>query len=87
MPTVHREDGIAFRIYPKDHEPPHVHAVKAGGFAKIEIGDMDSRPRVLKLGRELKDADLLKAVRIIERRWHLFMAAWRKVHGEKGPDG
>lgn len=26
MPTVHREQGFQFRIYPDDHAPSHVHA-------------------------------------------------------------
>ena len=44
MPTVHREEGIAFRVYLRDHPPPHVHAIKARGFAKIEIGDAHNVP-------------------------------------------
>jgi hypothetical protein len=28
MPTIERADGFAFRIYPIDHDPAHVHAVK-----------------------------------------------------------
>jgi hypothetical protein len=30
MATVLRRDGFDFRIYTKDHEPGHVHIVKAG---------------------------------------------------------
>lgn len=30
MATIHQQDGFAFRIYPRDHEPPHVHAIVRG---------------------------------------------------------
>lgn len=78
MPTVHREEGIAFRIYPNDHGPPHVHAIKAGTFAKIEIGEEGASPRVLGVGRKLKDADLLTAVRIVERKVELVLGGMEK---------
>lgn len=38
MPTVHRESGFQFRVFPNDHGPAHVHAIKAGGSAKISVG-------------------------------------------------
>ncbi|MBI4520710.1 MAG: DUF4160 domain-containing protein [Gemmatimonadetes bacterium] len=31
MPTVHRERGFRFQMYPNDHPPPHVHVMKAPG--------------------------------------------------------
>lgn len=86
MTTVLREEGIAFRIYLNDHAPPHVHAIKEDGFAKIEIGNADVPPRVLKIGKHMRNQDLLKAVRVVERGWRVFLAAWRSVHGEEAAD-
>jgi hypothetical protein len=37
MPTVLRVEGFPFRIYPADHQPPHIHAYKAGGVARIAL--------------------------------------------------
>lgn len=82
MPTVHRERGFAFRIYPKDHEPPHVHAIKAGGFVKVQIGSESIAPRIMKVGKEMTEHDVVKAVRIVEREWRMLLEAWRRVHGQ-----
>jgi hypothetical protein len=87
LPTVLRQAGIAFRIYVNDHAPPHVHAVAPSGFAKIEIGSAGAPPSVLKVGKGMKDQDLLKAVRVVEREWSLLLAAWRRVHGDQETDG
>ncbi len=37
MPTVILIGSIKKKIYPKDHRPPHVHAVGTDGEAKFEI--------------------------------------------------
>ncbi len=37
MPTVIYIGSVKIRIYPKDHQPPHVHAVGPGCEAKFEI--------------------------------------------------
>ena len=85
-PTVHREDGFQFRIYPNDHSPPHVHAVKAGGFAKVAIGSVGEPPCLLE-ARRLKDREIVRAVRIVERRWQKLMFAWTDIHGETNAQG
>ena len=85
-PTVHREDGFQFRIFPNDHSPPHVHAVKAGGFAKIAIGGVEEPPCLLE-ARRLKDREIVRAVRIVERESQKFMLAWTDIHGETNTHG
>jgi hypothetical protein len=40
MPTVIYIGNVKIRIYPKDHPPPHVHAVGPGCEAKFEIESM-----------------------------------------------
>ncbi|MCC6278270.1 MAG: DUF4160 domain-containing protein [Oligoflexia bacterium] len=37
MPTVITIGNIKIRIYPKDHKPPHVHAIGPDAEAKFEI--------------------------------------------------
>ncbi len=81
MPTVHRQGGFQFRIFANDHSPPHVHAVKAGGFAKVAIGSVEGHPCLLEV-RSLKDPDIVRAVRIVEREWQKLMLAWTDIHGE-----
>ena len=36
-PTVFRTRNLRIVIYPKDHEPPHVHAIGPDAEAKFEI--------------------------------------------------
>jgi hypothetical protein len=73
-------------MYPRDHEPPHVHAVKGAEFVKIQIGDAEVPPSVSLVSRRMRDADVVTAVRVVEREWAKFLAAWRTVHGEAGAD-
>lgn len=37
MPTLLNEQGYKFFFYANEHPPPHVHVMKSGGWAKIEI--------------------------------------------------
>ncbi len=37
MPTLLIKDGFKFFFYANEHEPKHVHVLKAGTFAKIEL--------------------------------------------------
>lgn len=48
---------------------------QAGGFAKIAIGSVEKPPRLLE-ARKLKDHEIVKAVRVVEREWQKFLLAW-----------
>ncbi|MBF0493066.1 MAG: DUF4160 domain-containing protein [Deltaproteobacteria bacterium] len=37
MPTLLRKNGFQFFFYANEHEPMHIHVVKAGNFAKIDL--------------------------------------------------
>lgn len=80
MPTIHRERGFRFVIYLNDHEPPHVHAWRAGVVAKVQIGDAECAPGVLDPGA-MRVSDVRRAVRIVEAHQEEFLAGWRKIHG------
>jgi len=80
MPVVHRARGFAFRIYPGDHAPPHVHAVNAEGEARIAIGDDETPPAILSV-YGLGDRDVIRAYRIVERHQHKLLSAWRSING------
>jgi hypothetical protein len=41
MPTIHRAHGLRFVIFTDDHEPSHVHAIGAGGEAKVDLGGQE----------------------------------------------
>ncbi len=77
MATVLRENGFEFRIWPNDHTPPHVHAWKAGGMAKIELVDGFDVVKV----REMRAMDVVRAVRIVMANEETLMQAWEEIHG------
>jgi hypothetical protein len=77
MATAHRENGFEFRIWPNDHTPPHVHAWKAGGMAKIELVDGFGIVTM----RDMKGMDVVRAVRIVMANEEKLMQAWEEIHG------
>jgi hypothetical protein len=77
MATVHRENGFELRIWPNDHAPPHVHAWKAGGMAKIELVDGFDVVKV----RDMRAMDVVRAVRIVMANAETLMQAWEEIHG------
>lgn len=81
MPTVHREDGFEIRIYlpPREHTPPHVHVLKAGGEVVIELGDNDTSPQIREV-HGMTNRDALKAYRIVDREQENLLEAWSKHH-------
>ena len=40
MPVIFETQGIKFRIYPQDHQPPHIHVIKNECEVKIKIDDL-----------------------------------------------
>ncbi|QTA87642.1 DUF4160 domain-containing protein [Desulfonema magnum] len=70
MPTLLLQDGFKFFFYANEHESKHIHVMKGGNFAKIELSGL----RVSK--NYLRPAELKKALAIVknyreefERRW------------------
>lgn len=80
MPTVHRQEGYRFVVYPNDHRPPHVHVFKAGGEAIVLIGDDDDAPSIRER-KGMSDHDAIRAVLIVEERQAQLLQAWRSIHG------
>jgi len=81
MPTVHKEDGYAVRIYTKDHPPPHVHVWRGSGVVKIQLDDGSGGLRVV-ASRGLSDREAIRAVRIVHAHRERLLDEWRRVHGE-----
>ena len=77
MGAVHTEPGFTFRIWPNDHLPAHVHAWKGGAVAVIELGSLAVRD----VNGQMKPADVIRAVRVVEANRSKLRKAWRKIHG------
>ena len=80
MPTVWRQEGFEVRIYTDDHEPMHVHVIKAGEEVVINLGDENVAPYIRE-NRRMKPANLRKALRIVAENQIYLIEKWREIHG------
>jgi hypothetical protein len=80
MPTVLRQGGFRFVIYPADHRPAHVHAVGHGGEAVFDLKCPKGPP-------ELREVYGLSRSAAAAARWivteHLkpLCRGWEAIHG------
>ena len=80
MPTIHREGGFSFRVFPNDHPPAHVHAWSRGNTVVVAL-PIDDRPaRVLAVFGQKKDADVKQAVKIVQDNAETMWEGWRRFH-------
>lgn len=63
MPTIMKLFGLIFRIYTRDHVPPHVHVISQEGEAIFLI---DEENVTLKESKGLKPKDINLALSILE---------------------
>ncbi|MDD2724638.1 MAG: DUF4160 domain-containing protein [Methylovulum sp.] len=70
MPTLLTVDGFKFFFYANEHEPKHIHVMKGGDFAKVELASM----RVVQ--NCMKPKDLKKALDIIADHKEEFARKW-----------
>ena len=77
MPTIISEDGFQIRIYPADHEPPHVHVFKGGTEVKISI---KNQVNILN-PKTMKASDIKKALEIVQKHLSLLLAKWEEING------
>ena len=76
MPTLFKLFGLIFRIYTRDHQPPHVHVISQEGEA-IFIIDQEV---TLKDNKGMKPKDVSLAVSILEENKELFSEEWNRLH-------
>ena len=78
MPTILFIFGFRFLIYTRDHKPPHIHAIKNVGGAKIGI-----YPNIYLIeNRGLSPKGLKTAMSITEEYQEEFLEKWIAYHGE-----
>ena len=70
MPTLLIQDGFKFFFYANEHEPKHIHVMKGGDFAKIELASLKVIDSYMK-PKEIKKALLIVANHNaeFERKW------------------
>ncbi len=70
MPTLLIQEGFKFFFYANEHEPKHIHVMKGGNFAKIELATL----RVINNYMKLKEIN--QAISIIELHRNEFERKW-----------
>jgi len=78
VPKVFEKDGLRFGFYSNDHEPVHVHVVKAGAEA---IFDVLSGVE-LRESRGFRLADLAKAQQLAQHNRQLIVDKWHEHFGK-----
>lgn len=78
MPTILELFGLKFLIFTRDHQPPHVHVRSQDGEAKFKVTKEDV---TLVENRNVKPADLKKAVEVLESNKKYVVEQWVKIHG------
>jgi len=65
--------SVKIRIYPKDHSPPHVHAVGPGCDAKFEIETL-----LCTFSRGFSERDLRRIQKYLEEHQEYLMEVWNE---------
>lgn len=77
MPTILKLFGLVFRIYTRDHLPPHVHVLSADGEAIFTISSQDA---ALKENKGLRQKDVNLVLSILEENRELILEEWNRIH-------
>ena len=64
MAEAHRERGFTFHVFSNDHQPAHVHALKAGGEIKIDVSGECAN--LLEIKRKMGRKDIKRALEIAD---------------------
>ena len=83
MTVVIAADGFVVRIYgpPREHPPPHVHVEHGPDqLAVIRLATGRSPARIWTV-YGMKDRDVLRAFRLVERHHSEILATWWRIHG------
>lgn len=70
MPTLLLQEGFKFFFYANEHEPKHIHVMKSGDFAKIELDSLHVASSCM------KPKQLKKALSIVEKHADEFERRW-----------
>lgn len=79
MPTICREQGFRFFVYPNDHQPAHIHVFHSDGEIKIDISG--SEPVPLGIYGKMSRKTASEALDIAEARLQSLRDGWEKFHG------
>lgn len=72
-----RVKGFTIRVYSDDHQPAHVHIFRGGAEIRVYLrGNREHES----LAGHMGDADVRRALRIVDERHQELLALWKKYH-------
>lgn len=82
MTKAFEQDGFRFYIRnpPREHGPPHVHVQRGGTEVSINLNPAAADDWVREVYK-MRDADVVKAVRLVEANVDFLLKIWRQIHG------
>ena len=75
MPIILITKNLKFYIYPKDHNPPHVHVIGADCEAKITILSLECIQN-----NGFSEKDISKIIKFLEDKIDILIDAWEAFH-------
>jgi len=77
-------DGVTFRVYPEDHDPPHVHGRYHGIVVILELSE-DGRVRLADRDDALRPGDakknhLRRTLKVANQLYDDLMELWEEAH-------
>ncbi|SFB84192.1 protein of unknown function [Marinospirillum celere] len=74
MPTLLILNGFKFFFYANEHPPPHVHIMKGGGWAKVELSGLQV------VYSSLKPQEEKAMLKILAEYKNQFLEQWNEWH-------
>lgn len=77
-------DGVTFRVYPEDHDPPHVHGRYQGIVVILELGN-DGNARIADRDDAIRPGDAKKnqvryVLNVANAHFNDLMELWEEAH-------
>ena len=80
MPTIIWIRSIRIVIYPNDHRPAHVHAIRGDEFSVFELNCPDGPPELV-VAYGFSGPELNRIAKAIAAQLALLCLKWRSIHG------
>jgi hypothetical protein len=80
MAKVYEQEGFRIVIHSNEHNPPHVHVIKAEGELKFILGNESEKPFLEKIYSPMKRKDARRAFVIVKEQQKLLLMRWREIY-------
>ena len=70
-----RQHGYDVRMYPGDHDPPHVHVWKGGRQVKIDLESMD----VISTSHDFKSREIRQIIILLREHESHLLSVWERL--------